>query len=291
MEQHVRYVRSRDSTSIAYADIGDGVPLVVSSNIWTHLDLTWNSDERSPLLELIRQGFRLVRYDMRGMGMSDREVDDFSLERQMEDLEAVRERAGLDRFALFGSVHATPACIAYAARHPDRLTHLILSTPFANGAEWYGAQPTLCGLESFRELGDEQWELYTLTHATALAALTNTVNVGELVQLMRASTGPTTLKRYFAALQRQDVSGLLSKVAAATLVIEARANRLPFARAVAMGIPRREADPGRTGRVSLHGRNRPAAHAFRPRTRTFPPGRKRRIRGSRRPAHGRHPVR
>ncbi len=238
MDQHVRFVRSLDGTSIAYADSRDGVPLVVSSNIWTHLDLTWNSDERRPLLELISQGFRLVRYDMRGMGMSDRDVSDFSLERQMEDLDAVRERTGLDRFALFGLVHATPACIAYAARHPERLTHLILSVPFANGAEWYGTLPTLRGLESFRELGDEQWELYTLTHATALAGLAPSINVGELAQLMRASTRPTTLKRYFDALQRQDVTGLLGQVTTPTMVIGSFLDdRLPFPRAVAAGIP------------------------------------------------------
>ncbi len=239
MEQQVRYVRSADGTNIAYADIGDGVPLIVSSNIWAHLDMTWQSEARLPLLALVRQGFRLIRYDMRGMGMSERDVHDFSIERQIDDLEAVRGRTRVDTFALFGVVHATPACIAYAATRPDRLTHLMLNIPFATGSEWYGALPTLRGLESFRELGDEQWALYTLTHATTLAGLSPNFSVEALAALMRAATTPTTLKRYFAALRTQDVSGLLGNVKTPTLVIETSRDDLVnrFAHAVVTAIP------------------------------------------------------
>jgi class 3 adenylate cyclase/pimeloyl-ACP methyl ester carboxylesterase len=238
MEPQVQYVRSADGTAIAYTDMGDGVPLVFSSNIWTHLTRTWQGAWRDAWLQLISDGFRLIRYDMRGMGMSTRDVEDFSLDVQMADLEALREHVELDRFALYGNVHATPACISYAAAHPERLTHLILDVPFRRGEEWYQALPTLRGLESFREMGDEQWELYTLTHAATLSAASGGSDTQWLAELMRVSTAPATLRRYFAALRTQDVTLLLSQVRTPTLIFQ-RSSGLggQFAHVVAAAIP------------------------------------------------------
>jgi len=237
IQQTIRYVRSADGTQIAYADTGEGLPLVVSSNIWAHLDLTWTQRAGETYRQLILEGMRVVRYDMRGMGMSERDVSDFSIERQIEDLEAVRQRTGLERFALWSVVHSTPAGIAYAAAHPQRITHLILSVPFTDGAEWYRAIPTLGRLESFRDMGDEQWELYTLTHATALAASTTDPDVPGLIKLMRASTSPATLRRFFETLQTQDVTHVLSEVRAPTLVLVPETVDVHrFARAVVAGI-------------------------------------------------------
>jgi len=219
MEPQVQYVRSADGVSIAFFEMGEGVPLILSPNIWDHLTVGWRDEGRDASLRLVRDGFRLVRYNMRGMGMSDRDVYDFSIEAQMADLEALRGRLGLERFVLYSNVHASPVCITYAARHPERLTHLILSMPFSNGNDWYRALPTLRGLESFREMGDEQWELYTLTHATALGAHTPGADAEQMAQLMRECTTPDTLRRYFEALRSQDVTPLLDEIHTPTLVV------------------------------------------------------------------------
>ncbi len=237
MQPQVQYVRSADGTHIAYTDMGEGVPLVFSSNIWAHLDLQWEMEWREPSLQLVGDSFHLVRYNMRGMGMSDRDVEDFSIESQVADLEALREHLQLERFALWGMVFATPACIAYAAQYPTRLTHLILTTPFVNGAEWYRRLPTMQGLESFRAMGDEKWELYTLTHATALtAANASGDDAPALARLMRSATTPATLRRYLAALREQDVTPMLARVQAPTLIQQYSGLGNEFARVVVAGV-------------------------------------------------------
>jgi class 3 adenylate cyclase len=233
----VQYVRSGDGTAIAYTDMGDGTPLIFSSNIWTHLTEQWRDETRAASLQLVSDGFRLIRYDMRGMGMSDRDVEDFSLEAQTGDLDALREHLALDRFALWGNVHSTPACIAFAAARPERVTHLVLSVPFACGEDWYQALPTLRGLESFREMGDEQWRLYTLAHATTLSTVSGS-DPHELAELMRVSTSPATLRRYFAELRKQDVTPLLGQLTVPVLVIQSSGGMGgEFARPVAAAIP------------------------------------------------------
>ncbi len=242
MEPQIRYVRSADGTNIACTVMGEGVPMIFAPNIWCHLGLQMSGEFSEAWQQMADEGIMVVPYDMRGMGMSDRDVEDFSLDSQMADIEALRAHLGFDRFALYGNVFGSLVAIAYAASHPEQVTHLVLSLPFANGDEWYRAMPTLQGLESFRAMGDEQWEIYTLTHATALAGTNRGVDPQRLAALMRECTTPDTLRRYFSDLQTQDVTTLLAKVGSPTLVLAVR-ERQPFfvqgrfAREVAAGIP------------------------------------------------------
>jgi class 3 adenylate cyclase len=217
--------------------------------------MLWEGPARAAFVQLMSDGFRLVCYDMRGMGMSSRDVTDFSIEAQMADIDALRERLALESFALCGVVHATPACIAYAVEHPERLTHLILDIPFACGEEWYQALPTLRGLESFREMGDEQWELYTLAHATTLAAGSGG-DPQAIAQLMRASTTPGILRQYFEALRSQDVTPLLDRVRTPCLILQVVDTAVArFALSVASAIPgarlTRVAPDGRPGGLTV----------------------------------------
>jgi class 3 adenylate cyclase/pimeloyl-ACP methyl ester carboxylesterase len=218
--------------------MGDGQPLIISSNIWNHLAMTWRGELMDATLQLIRDGFRVIRYDMRGFGMSDRDVTDFSLDAQTADLEALRAHLNLEQFAPYGHVMATPACITYATRHPERLTHLLLTVPFAHGEDWYRGSPTLQGLESFRALGEQQWELYTVTHATALISMSaSTADAAELAALMRASASPETLSRYFEALRKQDVTERLAEIHTPTLIlVTERAAGASFSKMVARGV-------------------------------------------------------
>jgi class 3 adenylate cyclase len=242
MEPQIQYVRSADGTNIAYTVMGDGVPMILSPNIWCHLAMQLTGDFGEAWQQMAQEGILVVPYDMRGMGMSDREVKDFSLDSQMADIEALRGRLGVDRFALYGNVFGSLASIAYAAHHPERVSHLILSVPFANGEEFYQAVPTLQGLETFREMADEHWELYTLTHASALVGMLPGEDPKRLAALMRESTTPATLRSYFMQLRTQDVRPLLSEIRSPTLILGPTGRGLMvvqsrFAREVTAGIP------------------------------------------------------
>lgn len=129
--QRVRFCRSSDGTTIAYAVHGAGPPLVLDSCWLSHLEFDWQSPVwRHYLVELGRTR-TVVRFDERGHGLSDREVTDFGLERRIEDLVAVVEDGGLERFALMAMAQGGPVALHYAARHPERVTHLVCASTYA----------------------------------------------------------------------------------------------------------------------------------------------------------------
>jgi pimeloyl-ACP methyl ester carboxylesterase/DNA-binding CsgD family transcriptional regulator len=133
VSQQVRFCKSADGTTIAYAISGKGPPLVMSTTWVTHLEhsvesLTWKS-----WLESLNREYTLIRYDMRGCGLSDREAGDFCFQRWVEDLEAVVDAAGVERFALLGVCSGGPTALAYAAAHPQRVSELVLYGTYARG--------------------------------------------------------------------------------------------------------------------------------------------------------------
>ena len=131
--QQIRFCTARDGTRLAYATIGSGPPLVKVANWLSHLDYDWESPIwRHWLVELSRR-FRLVRYDERGCGLSDWEISRFCFEDWVEDLETVVDGLGLERFPLLGISQGGPVAIAYAVRHPERVSHLVLLGTFARG--------------------------------------------------------------------------------------------------------------------------------------------------------------
>lgn len=133
LAQSVRFCRSADGTSIAFATMGSGPPLVRAGHWLTHLEHDFTSPIWRPLLERLAASFTLVRYDQRGNGLSDWTVRSADLGAYLDDLEAVVEAAGLERFALYGTSQGAPIAVAYAARHPDRVTHLVLQGGYVRG--------------------------------------------------------------------------------------------------------------------------------------------------------------
>ena len=131
--QQIRFCTARDGTRLAYATTGSGPPLVKAANWLSHLDYDWDSPIwRHWLIELSRR-FHLVRYDERGCGLSDWQIPRFHFEDWVEDLETVVDAVGLDRFPLLGISQGGPVAIAYTARHPERVSHLVLLGAFARG--------------------------------------------------------------------------------------------------------------------------------------------------------------
>ena len=132
--QTLRFCTSLDGTRIAIASIGSGPPLVRAAHWLSHVEYDLQSPVwRSWLTELSRD-HSYVRYDQRGCGLSDRDATDLSLDAWVGDLEAVVDSLGLKRFPLFGMSQGGAVAIAYAARHPERVSHLVFAGAYARGS-------------------------------------------------------------------------------------------------------------------------------------------------------------
>lgn len=134
MNQEIRFCVSPAGVQIAYSNSGEGPPLVKAANWLSHLEFDWQSPVWRPWLERLQQHHTLIRYDERGCGLSDRRITDFSFEAWVRDLELVVEALGLERFPLMGISQGGPIAIAYAVRHPKKVSHLILYGSYARGA-------------------------------------------------------------------------------------------------------------------------------------------------------------
>ena len=133
MDQKIRYCTSADGVRLAYAVSGEGAPLVMSASWLTHLEHQWRSLAWRPWLEAFSHEHTVLRYDSRGCGLSDREVGDITFETWVRDFECVIDAAGFDRFSLLGTCQGGPIAIAYAARHPERVTRLVLYGTYLRG--------------------------------------------------------------------------------------------------------------------------------------------------------------
>ena len=163
MEPRIQYTKTTDGVSIAYWTMGEGQAFVEMPALpFSHLQLELQVPLWRAWDERLAERRAHVRYDPRGTGMSDRNVADISFEGLLLDLEAVVDRLGLETFALFGHHLTGAVAIAYAARHPDRVSHLILWCSYARGASIM-ATPQVKAIGALME---QDWETYieTMTH-------------------------------------------------------------------------------------------------------------------------------
>src|SRR5262245_306523 len=133
LRQDIKFCTAPDGVRIAYATVGSGPPLLKTANWLNHLEYDWQSPIWSHLLRTLASHRQLIRYDERGNGLSDWDVDDISFEAFVRDLESVAEANGLKRFPLLGISQGCAVSIAYAVRHPERVSHLILYGGYARG--------------------------------------------------------------------------------------------------------------------------------------------------------------
>ena len=132
--QTIRYVRAADGVRLAWAEAGSGPVLVKAANWLTHLEYEWESPVWRHWMEFFSTYFRYIRHDERGCGMTDREVGELSVERWVSDLETVINAADpKEPFGLLGISQGAAACIAYAVRHPEHVSRLILYGSYARG--------------------------------------------------------------------------------------------------------------------------------------------------------------
>ena len=132
-QQHVRFAEAPDGTQLAWASIGDGPPVLKAPHWMNHLEYEWRSPIFAPLYNELAQRFRLIRFDQRGNGLSDWEVEEISEDAMTRDIATVADAAGLERFALLGFSQGAAFAIRYAVENPERVSCLILAGGYLRG--------------------------------------------------------------------------------------------------------------------------------------------------------------
>jgi pimeloyl-ACP methyl ester carboxylesterase len=216
MEQQIRFCTTNDGVRIAYATIGSGPPLVYVCGWPQHLDLEWDLPFARAFLEELADGFTLVRYDMRGGGLSDRDVESVSAEASALDLAAVVDQLQLERFALvsFGLL-AGPIAMIYAAREPERVSHLVLCAPYLDGSKIITPERRKALVEYARNFGlpfnDIVSEPFLDREETA-----------QVRRSQLAAAGPEMQAQLLEAMFSANVEAIAGDVTAPTLVIHSR---------------------------------------------------------------------
>jgi DNA-binding NarL/FixJ family response regulator len=157
----------------------------------------------------------VVRYDCRGAGLSDREVPDYCLEASLLDLEAITKRLRLEHFALFGFNHLGLAATMYAARFPERVTHLILWCSYIRASDYSGSER----VRAAWSLIDRDWEMYTELEGYRATGWKGGLAARGYTDYLRESVSPQGLKAAFEAIQDGDVGHLLEGLRVPTLVM------------------------------------------------------------------------
>ena len=157
MEPRIQFAKTEDGVSIAYWTMGKGTPLLVTPHSPMSWSLrSWQNPEARAYYEKVTQGRLVIHYDHRGTGNSEHDISEQSIETLVADMEAVANDVGLEEFALLGSYICAPYAIAYAARHSERISKLIVLHASARGADFFN----LDRLRKARESADEDPEFY-----------------------------------------------------------------------------------------------------------------------------------
>lgn len=239
-QQEVHFCTASDGVRIAYAVAGQGTPLVKAANWLNHLEYDWQSPIWSELLHELAASHLLVRYDERGNGLSDWDVNDISFEAFVRDLESVVDAAGLDRFALFGMSQGCAVSIVYAIRHPERVSHLVLYGGFARGRARRDPEHA----RTLLSLVKQGWGQENPAFRQFFTSLFFPEGTPEQMQwfndLQRITTSPENAIRIMEATGELDISDLLPQVRVPTLVLHCRNDAavvLDEGRKLAAGIP------------------------------------------------------
>jgi len=232
--QDVRFTTTVEGTRLAYAWTGDAdsAPLVKVANWLTHLEYDIESPVWRHWMQDLSARYHLLRYDERGCGLSDLDVDDFSFDAWVRDLEEVVDAAGLDRFPLLGISQGGAVAVAYAVRHPERVSHLVLYGSYGRGPR---ARATT---DEGRREAELMPELAELGWGRAQPAFRQVFTMKfiphgspsdwkALNELQRRTTTPANAGRFLRAFNEIDVDALAPQVTVPTLVLHARDDQMP----------------------------------------------------------------
>ena len=236
MEPRIQYAQTTDGVSIAFSTLGEGMPFVQMPRPFTHLQLDWEMPEDRSWSERLAKKWQIVRYDGRGTGLSDRAVPDFSLDSRLLDLEAVVDRLGLERFALFAPSLSGPVSIAFTVRHPERVSQLILWNSYVRATDFTGGPQA----QALLQLANADWKLFTETAAHVVVGWSAGEEARRYAAVIRESVTQEWVQTALAAALEFDVTELLPQVRSPTLVLQRREAAFPSvdtARGFASRIP------------------------------------------------------
>ena len=222
----VKFTQSADGTLIAHAGHGQGPPLMRVSHWLSHLELDWESPVWQPMLDRLGQAFTLYRYDQRGTGLSTREGRDMRIDVFAEDLKAVADANGLDRFPIFAASQAVPVAIRFAAKYPERVSRMVLYGGYAIGRAHRDPQGDDVDLDTILSLIRAGWGREDSAFLQAFATLfmpdATPEQVRNFVQIQSASISPEGAARLRYAVDQFNVEDDLDKIDAPVLVVHAR---------------------------------------------------------------------
>ncbi len=233
-EQKIHFTNSFDGVRIAYAVAGSGPSLVKAANYMGHLNFDWESQVWRHWLEELTREYKLIRYDERGTGMSDRKANDLSFEAWVRDLEAVADAANVDRFTLFAMSQGGAVAVAFAAQNPERVDKLIIHGSYARG--WLNRDLTAAQKEEEKVLLDmmrvgwgQQNPAFRQVFARQLFPDASTEKLNALEEQMFLSASPENALRLESEMHRVDVRQLAPKIQAPTLIFHSRQDAaVPF---------------------------------------------------------------
>jgi pimeloyl-ACP methyl ester carboxylesterase/DNA-binding winged helix-turn-helix (wHTH) protein len=229
--QQIRFCVTPDNVRLAYATVGSGYPLVKAADCFNHLDFEWESPIWRHWVRDIAKGHSILRYDGRGNGLSEWDVEDVSFESWVQDLETVVDAAGLDEFALMGHSQGGAVAIAYAVRHPERVSHLILCGAYSRGVGCRERPEALEARKALETLVELNWgkinpsffrlvtDLYIPEGATAEQQCW-------FKDLQLTSVSPANLVKVMRACDEINVRPLLPQVSAPTIVFHSDRDRI-----------------------------------------------------------------
>jgi DNA-binding winged helix-turn-helix (wHTH) protein/pimeloyl-ACP methyl ester carboxylesterase len=240
--QEIRFCRTNDGVNLAVACVGRDMPLVCTPTWATHLEYDWQNPIRGPLWHFLADRFRLVRYDSRGFGLSDRDVPEISFATFERDLETAVNALGLHSYALLSISQGAPTAIAHAVRYPERVSKMVLHGGFALGRNKRARDTELA--KAWISIMRQGWEddnsaLLRIFSSVWLPGAT-AEQIKWYANLLRKSTSAENAVRNRHAADEIDVVDLLPKVSAPTLVLHCRRdNSVPFeeGRRLATAIP------------------------------------------------------
>jgi pimeloyl-ACP methyl ester carboxylesterase/DNA-binding SARP family transcriptional activator len=244
LEQEIRFCTTKDGVRIAYATVGEGPPLIKTANWLNHLEYDWDSPIWRHFFRGLARDHRLIRYDARGNGLSDWDVDDISFDAFVRDLESVVEAAGVERFPLLGISQGCAISIEYALRNPGRVTHLVLHGGWGTGWRVQSDPAQIASREALQTLMLHGWgqdnPAFRQVFTSRFIPEGTQEQVRWMNELMRISTTPQNAVRLQNALAVVDMRERLALVKVPTLVLHSRNDALVSYRRglqLAHGIP------------------------------------------------------
>ncbi len=244
MNQEIRFCTAPDGVQIAYSSVGGGPPLVKTANWLNHLEYDWESPVWRHVLHALAEENELIRYDQRGNGLSDWEVEEISFEAWLCDMEAVVDAMGLEHFPILGISQGCSTAVAYAVRHPERVSKLVLYGGYLRGRNHRGAPDQVSQDEAMIELIKVGWGQQNSAFRQVFTSLLVPEGTPEQMdwynELQRLTTTPENAARIRTVQNDINVDDLAHQVRAPTLVIHVRDDSVvPFeeGRRIAARIP------------------------------------------------------